>query len=228
MRPHRQQPTRLPCPWDSPGKSTGVGCHLFFPFWLTSCWAVGSRFIHLMGTDSNVFLFYGWVIFHCIYVPNFFIPILIKAWTWIQAPAEKEWKWSTLLHPPGGRQRRKVLTPWVLWSFLSSLPALKAVSVFCGALQGPFCRTPDEPWCVLPPRKHQISCPSSRRKWKVLIAQSCSTLCNPMNPLWNSPGKTARVGSHSLLQGIFLTQGLNQGLLHSRQILFHLSYQGSS
>ena len=27
MRPHRRQPTRLPRPWDSPGKNTGVGCH---------------------------------------------------------------------------------------------------------------------------------------------------------------------------------------------------------
>ena len=27
VRPHRRQPTRLLCPWDSPGKSTGVGCH---------------------------------------------------------------------------------------------------------------------------------------------------------------------------------------------------------
>ena len=27
MRPHRQQPTRLPRSWDSPGKNTGVGCH---------------------------------------------------------------------------------------------------------------------------------------------------------------------------------------------------------
>ena len=27
MRPHRRQPTRLRCPWDSPGKNTGVGCH---------------------------------------------------------------------------------------------------------------------------------------------------------------------------------------------------------
>ena len=27
MLPHRRQPTRLPCPWDSPGKNTGVGCH---------------------------------------------------------------------------------------------------------------------------------------------------------------------------------------------------------
>ena len=27
LRPHRGQPTRLLCPWDSPGKNTGVGCH---------------------------------------------------------------------------------------------------------------------------------------------------------------------------------------------------------
>ena len=27
LQPHRQQPTRLPRPWDSPGKNTGVGCH---------------------------------------------------------------------------------------------------------------------------------------------------------------------------------------------------------
>ena len=27
LRPHRQQPTRLPRPWNSPGKNTGVGCH---------------------------------------------------------------------------------------------------------------------------------------------------------------------------------------------------------
>ena len=35
LRPHRQQPTRLPRPWDSPGKNTGVGCHFLpqFPQW---------------------------------------------------------------------------------------------------------------------------------------------------------------------------------------------------
>ena len=27
VQPHRRQPTRLPCSWDSPGKNTGVGCH---------------------------------------------------------------------------------------------------------------------------------------------------------------------------------------------------------
>ena len=31
VQPHRQQPTRLPRPWDSPGKNTGVGCHFLLP-----------------------------------------------------------------------------------------------------------------------------------------------------------------------------------------------------
>ena len=36
MRPHRRQPTRLPCPWDFPGKNTGVGCHFLLHSFLTS------------------------------------------------------------------------------------------------------------------------------------------------------------------------------------------------
>ena len=39
--------------------------------------------------------------------------------------------------------------------------------------------------------------------------------------------KNTGEGSPSLLQGIFLTQGLNPGLLHCKQILYHLSHQGS-
>ena len=42
----------------------------------------------------------------------------------------------------------------------------------------------------------------------------------------NSPGKNIGVSSHFLLQGIFLTQGLNLGLTHCRQILYQLSHQG--
>ena len=45
--------------------------------------------------------------------------------------------------------------------------------------------------------------------------------------LWDSPGKSTGVSSHVLLQGIFVTQGLNPGLLHCRLILYHLSYRGS-
>ena len=43
----------------------------------------------------------------------------------------------------------------------------------------------------------------------------------------DSPGKNTGVGCHALLQGIFPTQGLNPGLPHCRQILYHLSHQGS-
>ena len=38
VQPHRQQPTRLPRPWDSPGKNTGVGCHF-----LLQCMKVNSE-----------------------------------------------------------------------------------------------------------------------------------------------------------------------------------------
>ena len=44
---------------------------------------------------------------------------------------------------------------------------------------------------------------------------------------WNSPGQNTGMGSPSLLQGIFPTQGLNRGLLHCRQILHQLSHKGS-
>ena len=44
---------------------------------------------------------------------------------------------------------------------------------------------------------------------------------------WNSPGKHTWVGCHFLLQAIFPTQGLNLGLLHYRQILYHLSHKGT-
>ena len=44
---------------------------------------------------------------------------------------------------------------------------------------------------------------------------------------WNSPGQNTEVGSLSLLQRIFPTQGLNPGLLHCRQMLYQLSHKGS-
>ena len=57
------------------------------------------------------------------------------------------------------------------------------------------------------------------------VSQSCPTLCN-CSP-WNSSGQNTGVGSCSLLQGIFPTQGSNPGLPHCRWILYRLSHQGS-
>ena len=62
---------------------------------------------------------------------------------------------------------------------------------------------------------------------QVKVAQSFLTFCNPGKFSGNSPGQNTGVGSLSLLQGIFLTQGLNPGILHHRHILYQLSYKGN-
>ena len=65
------------------------------------------------------------------------------------------------------------------------------------------------------------------------ISVSCSVVSDSVTPQTvarrrlcprNSPGKNTAVGCHFLLQGIFLIQGLNPGLLHCRQILHRLSH----
>ena len=68
----------------------------------------------------------------------------------------------------------------------------------------------------------------------MLVIQSCLTLCDPMDCVAHQDplsvrffGKNTGVGCHFLLQGIFQIQGSNLGLLHCRQILYHLSHQGS-
>ena len=68
-----------------------------------------------------------------------------------------------------------------------------------------------------------------------LVAQSCLTVCDTMDcsPFGSSVhgilhGKNTGVGGHSLLQGIFLTQESNLGLLHCRQMLYHLSHHAQN
>ena len=80
----------------------------------------------------------------------------------------------------------------------------------------------------------RLRCPLSSLHTLCLVTQSCPTLCDPMDCSppdssvhEDSPGKNTGVGCHSLLQGIFPTQGLNPVFLHCRQILYHLSCQGS-
>ena len=66
-----------------------------------------------------------------------------------------------------------------------------------------------------------------------VCAQSCPTLCNPMDCSLSGssiheifPGKSAGLDCHFLLQGIFPTQESNLGLPHCRQTLYRLSHQG--
>ena len=61
-------------------------------------------------------------------------------------------------------------------------------------------------------------------------SESRSVMSDSLRPLyspWNSPGQNTGVGSLSLLQGIFPTQGANPDLPHCRRILYQLSQKGS-
>ena len=73
---------------------------------------------------------------------------------------------------------------------------------------------------------------SSQVPWKlasykisseVKVAQLCPTLCDPLG----FSGQNTGVGSLSLLQGIFPTQGSNPGLPHCRWIVYQLGHKGS-
>ena len=63
---------------------------------------------------------------------------------------------------------------------------------------------------------------------QVKVTQSCPTLWpHGLYSPWNSPGQNTGVGSLSVLQGIFPTQGSNPGLLHCRRIVYQLSHKGN-
>ena len=162
MRPHRRQPTRLACPWDSLGKNTGVGCHF-----LLQCMKVKSQ--------SEV----------------------AQSCLTLSDPMD--------CSPPGSSVHGIFQARVLEW----------------GAIAFPQHRASDDYILTL-------------RYVLYLVAQSCPTLCNPRDCSLpdtsvhgDSPGKNTRVDCHALLQGIFPTQGSSPGLLYGRQILYHLSYQGS-
>ena len=64
-------------------------------------------------------------------------------------------------------------------------------------------------------KNESVGCSVMSDSFETLWTVVCQLLCP-----WNSPGKNSEVSCHSLLQGIFLLQGSNLGLLHCRQIFF--------
>ena len=77
-----------------------------------------------------------------------------------------------------------------------------------------------------------IKLPPTSHHWKQSESESHSVMSNFLRSHglyspWNSPGQNTGMGSLSLLQGIFPTQGLNPGLPHCRWILYQLSQKGS-
>ena len=79
VRSHRRQPTRLPRPWDSPGKNTGVGCHF-----LLQCMKVKSEREVALRDPMDCSL------------PGSSIPGILQARTveWVAISFSSAWKWK--------------------------------------------------------------------------------------------------------------------------------------
>ena len=115
VRPHRRQPTRLPHPWDSPGQNTGVGCHFLlqcmkvksesevaqsYPTRSDLMDSSPGSSVHgifqagvlewvaiaFSGRWHYFILFYGWVIFCCIYIPHLYPFLCLWAFRLLPCP----------------------------------------------------------------------------------------------------------------------------------------------
>ena len=161
-----------------------------------------------------------------------------------QPPGKSLISWASFVFQTGKKKKcvcGKSYNYWIWFSFelfLSDMtarffgrwqaPRLQSVCAIKNMLLGCVCvcvcmRRAGECLCM-----YMCVCTS----WLVLDFQSCPALCNPMD--CSLPGsslhgilqeKLLELGSHSLIQGIFPTQGSNPGLLHCRQILYYLSYR---
>ena len=81
------------------------------------------------------------------------------------------------------------------------------------------------------PREFPGSLKESQRNCSLLshvqlFVTPWTVACQALSP-WDFPDKNTGMGCHFLLQGIFLTQWLNPGLLHCRRILYRLNHQGT-
>ena len=196
--PHRWQPTRLPCPWDFPGKNTGVGFHF-----LLQCMKVKSERevtqtcptlrhpldCSIPGSSAHG-IFHArvleWVAIaisaHPSYITAILCPVKLLDPTHIVSKMHVFTKKSKLKEVHGGTNQKLFLNTQI---FLS--------------------RTRDKLLCL-----HIMECAGLG-----LVIQPCPTLCSPMD--CSPPGsrgdssvKNTGVGCHVLLQGIFLIQNRMQ------------------
>ena len=138
-RPHRRQPTRLPRPWDSPGKNTGVGCH-FLLQWI--------KMKNKVKSLSRVLLLATpWTAAHQASPSLGFSGQ--EHWSGLQFPSpvheSEKWKWShsVMSHSlrPHGLQPTRFLHPW-------DFPG-KSTGVGCHALKS-ILRACDYSWLRTP------------------------------------------------------------------------------
>ena len=189
VRPHRWQPTRLPRPWDSPGKNTGVGCHFLLQCMkvksevaqslsrirlLVTPWTAAHQALPSMGFSRQEY----WSGVPLTGLINYTGEIIIgRAVFVIQRCAVNIWMYHSLRIQMGNAAFIAVAHLWnggVNHSYHLGL-------------------------------------------WVSEVARSCLTHCNSMDCSltrffrpWDFPGKNTGVGCHFLLQEIFPTQDWTQ------------------
>ena len=135
----------------------------------------------------------------------------------------EKWKWSRSAvsdsSRPHGLQPTRLLHPWDFPGKRAEWGAI-AFSEYDVRITQKHCFLSGLGWCGFLRHACCYCC--------CLVAQLCPTLLWPhgLQPArllcpWNFPSKNTRVDCHFLLQGIFLTQGLNLCLLHFWQILYY-------
>ena len=130
VRPHRRQPTRLPRPWDSPGKNTGVG-----PHFLLQCRKVNNIIVSTVWATKEVYCIYAAAaaaksLQSCPTLcdpidgspPGSPVPGILQERTleWVAISFSNAWKWKVKgkslsrvrLLGPHGLQPTRLLRPW--------------------------------------------------------------------------------------------------------------------
>ena len=116
------------------------------------------------------------------------------------------------------------------FSFSAMMPSQQSYKLFCPLAH-------KDSWCIFKLQPYstftltELFCIALKVKSLSCVRLfatpwDCTLSGSSLSP-WNFIGKSTRVGCHFLLQGIFPTRGLNPGLPHCRQTLYHLSHQGS-
>ena len=157
----------------------------------------------------------------------------------------KDFRWWTQHYDPHTNERQGSVTQ----SCKQEAAALQGHTDNAPETSVDWCDRGGTRWTWRYVSRDQLKC-IEKKEWKTLDrrAKTCRTLytycgncwfsCVQLLPphalyparllrLWDSPEKNTGEGCHFLLQGIILTQKLNPGLLHCRQILYGLSYEES-
>jgi len=100
VRPHRRQPTRLPRPWESPGKNTGVGCHFLLQCMKVKSESEDTQSCPTLSDPMDCSL------------PGFSVPGILQARTleWVAISFSSAWKWKVKVKTLSCVQL--LATPW--------------------------------------------------------------------------------------------------------------------